>query len=100
MVNGFTSEKYQAENWALMDIISLLTDTAPLRVDNTKNPTYSELTPFGNRLFNRRDTNVHAEVEITDFMDPKHTLRQKATMAGLVHTTENAVMFLKRARSG
>ncbi|KZV90029.1 hypothetical protein EXIGLDRAFT_771232 [Exidia glandulosa HHB12029] len=101
LLDGLDSSRYEHENWALQDVADTLFENAPMRIDDARNPTRSTLTPLGNRLFVPRD-DVHPQttVEITESMDPKGTLRRRAADAGLVHTHDNMVSFLKRTSKG
>ncbi|KZV94297.1 hypothetical protein EXIGLDRAFT_767253 [Exidia glandulosa HHB12029] len=100
ILDGLLSDRYNTEIWALQDITDTLKETAPMKIDDDRNPTYATHLQVGTRMFvPRDDEHEQATTAISNLMDPNRKLRGCADEAGLVHTPMNSVEFLKRTNS-
>ena len=91
------SKAYEDETCTLHDILDVVKEgSVEYEVDENKSATYEGVTTFSNRLFSRKDKTTAQECKLSSFPNSKHKLlAQKAFRAGLVHTSENKVDYLK-----
>ena len=96
---GMQSKEYDDEIYALQDIMDSVKDASPKKVDDNKNPTYASVTSFSNRMFSPKNEDKPVPAcKLSQFEDPEDKLARKASRAGIVHTEENKVEYLRLQR--
>lgn len=100
-IGGLKSELYDQEQEALQCIMEAGIQVSPLRVDGTCNPTLGTFLTISNRVFmSKCDAEWIGPRTLSSDVDPYGTLSTRARSAGLVHSADNVVSYVRRCSTG